>query len=466
MKKLILFLLLISSPLMAADIAVCPAPGAGSTDGSNWSNCTSGLPATLTRGDTYYLADGSYGAVTLDDALSSTLWIYIKKATASAHGPATGWDNGLGDGTATFSKISIRTEHLVEGGRFEIDGVTQYGIKVESTGTADLIDTANYYGPVNNLVFRNLEVTLNSLLNANNGSGFYLLADSDSVTIEDCWIHDLGYPIFLGIITNSTIQDNIIGPHNAVADQRGGSGHGQTIQITTRATNLTIRRNKFVDCEGQAIVTQLGYEQTSDGLYFYNNLIYYTGVALTYSSGTLPWGFAGTGGLISCLDPAICTDWYVYENTISNVTGSNVGGYAYTEESTIFAKNNLFFSNIAAPAPANWTLVTTDTNWYSTGTYAITTDDATNKKGAASNPFTDSATFDFTLAAASNPMDIGLTLGTPYNTDFLGAARVIGTYDIGAYERGGIVGGGTYPVIKIGTGAVMTLGTGAAFKIE
>ena len=61
------------------------------------------LPATLVRGDTYYIADGSYPSYTVDDAVSGTIVITIKKATTSAHGTENGWDSSYGDGQAVFT---------------------------------------------------------------------------------------------------------------------------------------------------------------------------------------------------------------------------------------------------------------------------------------------------------------------------------------------------------------------------
>ena len=55
-----------------------------SGNGSSWSNAWDSLPSTLVRGDTYYIADGSYGSYTFNDAQSGSTLIYIKKATVAA----------------------------------------------------------------------------------------------------------------------------------------------------------------------------------------------------------------------------------------------------------------------------------------------------------------------------------------------------------------------------------------------
>src|SRR3990172_1898859 len=112
-------ILLLASPSFAANHYI--RDGA-SGDGSDWTNAWDDLPSTLVRGDTYYIADGNYGGYTFDDADSGATYIYIKKATASAHGTDTGWSSAYGDGQAVFTgQWLIRTNYL------DIDGVTGGG---------------------------------------------------------------------------------------------------------------------------------------------------------------------------------------------------------------------------------------------------------------------------------------------------------------------------------------------------
>ncbi len=77
----------------------------GTAPCSDWSmaNACDSLPATLIRGDTYYVADGTYPGRTLDTETASNLVITIRKATASDHGTDTGWLSTFGDGQATFT---------------------------------------------------------------------------------------------------------------------------------------------------------------------------------------------------------------------------------------------------------------------------------------------------------------------------------------------------------------------------
>ena len=86
----------------------------GSGSGSDWSNAYTTLPGNLTRGDTYYIADGTYGGYSFDDANSGTTQITIKKATVANHGTSTGWSDAFGDGVAAFTgQINFATSNWV-----------------------------------------------------------------------------------------------------------------------------------------------------------------------------------------------------------------------------------------------------------------------------------------------------------------------------------------------------------------
>jgi hypothetical protein len=97
-------------------------------NGSDWTNAYGQLPATLVRGDTYYIADGSYGSYVFNTPVSGSLYVYIKKATETAHGTNTGWLNTYGDSTAGFLQLTLNT------GYFDIDGVTGGGPGSWKTG--------------------------------------------------------------------------------------------------------------------------------------------------------------------------------------------------------------------------------------------------------------------------------------------------------------------------------------------
>src|SRR3990167_8224730 len=114
MKQTVLLLLALLSPVYSFAVCRVVSPaGAGSKNGTDWNNAYQGLPATLIRGDTYYLADGVYGPYNANTAASGTTLITIKKAIASDHCTDTGWVSTLGDGQAAFNSTSAASLPIV-----------------------------------------------------------------------------------------------------------------------------------------------------------------------------------------------------------------------------------------------------------------------------------------------------------------------------------------------------------------
>src|SRR5689334_15303512 len=106
MTKLGLILLLCALPVrsFAANHYV-RAGAAGNGNGTDWTNACkdfsgSCASSSLVRGDTYFVAAGTYGALQLKTPDSGTLVITIQRATASAHGTDTGWQASF-DGQVT-----------------------------------------------------------------------------------------------------------------------------------------------------------------------------------------------------------------------------------------------------------------------------------------------------------------------------------------------------------------------------
>ena len=75
----------------------------GSGNGTSWSDALDDLPSSLTRGDTIWVADGSYSRYSFNDAQDGSKTIVIKKATISEHGTNTGWQDSYGDGQADWT---------------------------------------------------------------------------------------------------------------------------------------------------------------------------------------------------------------------------------------------------------------------------------------------------------------------------------------------------------------------------
>jgi hypothetical protein len=100
------------------------AEGAGATDGSSWLNAMGGLPATLERGAVYWVAAGEYGNYTFDDPLRDDSAITVRKATATEHGNAEGWNPEYAVGQAVFGSLRFETGH------YTLDGGELNGLRV------------------------------------------------------------------------------------------------------------------------------------------------------------------------------------------------------------------------------------------------------------------------------------------------------------------------------------------------
>jgi len=133
---------------------------AGTASGDNWTDAYTALPASLTRGDTYYIADGTYASYTVDDAQSGTSVITIKKASASDHGTETGWNSTYGDGQAVFnSSFNITRPWIVFDGSYRNesnywDG-DSYGFKIQTVANNQtLMNMANGSTPCTNITVK------------------------------------------------------------------------------------------------------------------------------------------------------------------------------------------------------------------------------------------------------------------------------------------------------------------------
>ena len=115
----------------------------GSQSGADWANACSGFTgscavSSLVRGDTYDVADGSYGSYTLTRGANGTSVITIKKATVQDHGTDTGWVDTFGDGQATFGPLAFTTSYWMFDGQTgggPGSWTSGFGFAVKPTGT-------------------------------------------------------------------------------------------------------------------------------------------------------------------------------------------------------------------------------------------------------------------------------------------------------------------------------------------
>jgi hypothetical protein len=424
-------ILLVCSPVFAANKYVRQY-ASGTGNGSDWTNAYQNLPGTLTRGDTYYVADGSYGAYVFNTPNSYATYITIKKATIIDHGTSTGWSDSYGDEQAVFTSLTLVTSYLIFDGakRDESSWSTgsSYGFRLSYIfGDPDQTTVGDY------ITIKYCEI--GGEYSATYGGGYPTTSDK-GIEIRG-WNNNA---------TNWNIQRNFL--HNIGADPNTqGSGVAiqlngttnflielnlfeniwgkETIRGQNRASNVIIRYNIIKnggrsDCSGctEGLTAEIGLftngSETPDfnGLEVYGNVI-----ATTVAGGS------------SCCGTVMAeANAKVYNNTMINYSSPGnpgVGGVSLFNTAGSDVRNNIFY--------------------YPNGmTIACIAENCTNNSSYTSTPppIVDIAGGNFYLTGAL----AGESLSSTWNTDLLGTTRGSdGVWDRGAYEYGGSVVHDTTP---------------------
>jgi hypothetical protein len=393
------------------------AGASGSGSGSDWTNAYVALPASLVRGDTYFIADGSYSGYTFDDAASGTMLLTIKKATESDHGTSVGWASTYGDGVAAFSgQLNFTTSNWV------LDGQTGGGPGNWTSGFGFKVNVATAIAPlrvgaVNNISIRHIEAqgTLNNNQGGSFGQDGIAVYGGTNVTLSYYYLYDMGRCIFFLSTQDFIAEYGYTGRHVSSA-----AVHSELASIWNFAIpvqRVTFRYNVFTHVEGTGGIIFEG-----DDARIYGN-VFYRPAGDTWEQGN---------GVIGTWTVNTLTNAKVYNNSFI-VTGTNgpVFGSLYTAPTTgNEARNNVFYS--VANVGLGGLFPT-----YSHNHYVSTTSGAeTGKTTATGDPFVNFVGLDFRLKA---PTAAGITLPSPYNVDMFGNVRgADGTWDRGAVEFGSV----------------------------
>jgi len=442
-------ILLLASPSFAANHYI--RDGA-SGDGSDWTNAWDDLPSTLVRGDTYYIADGNYGGYTFDDADSGATYIYIKKATASAHGTDTGWSSAYGDGQAVFTgQWLIRTNYL------DIDGVTgggptnwegPHGIKkLVSPYSTKPANRGVYFdtgGKGNYVNFKHIEMAFTEIPpdtypsgecsgenNCNNWEGALVVSwyGSNPVNISYSWLHlstGAGQISLVPSGSGWTVE------YSKLGDNYGNSAqHGEIIGLGAGSgSGLILRYNYFYKWRSSGGVTCLGDGNTMQNVSIYGNIFDHTETT-TEAWYTIACGWGDSYGLIP-------SNWKIYNNTFINYRhGTYLAAFRPGGSGNEMENNIFWYSSGTGPRQVDMIFdgstkqVTNDYNWYTGDTYYSSYGEANGINGGSVNPFVNTSTQDFRLIYGI----AGLSLSSPYNYDMLGILRNGDTiFDRGAFE--------------------------------
>lgn len=414
--------------------------GTGACTGWATANACDSLPATLVRGDTYWIADGTYPSRNFNTAVSGTTYIYIKKATTTSHGTETNWVSTYGDGEAVFSGSG--TIWTISTNYIDIDGQVGNGKSPGGYGFR-LFSTSNRCGSGTNLLLYGANITdlivRHTEFDWNNGTSIQTdcettrawesgINTSNRVMVDSCYFHDSsGFVFYLGNFTGGPAQQNYDIKNSYFYRNGGGGGvsfHWEMMWLTD-GNNFRFYNNIVEDVYGSTN-GQTGWMMVgrSTNVYFYGNVFF-----CSTNCGV------GNNGLIATWsnDTYVNNGIYIINNTFANITGGG-GGKIYfvhnsANDANVVVKNNLYYNS-----SWSWTGVDTQSNEACGGGQSCS--GTSSQTGIQSSIFVNYGTKDLRLASGTSAGDS--SVGAQYNTDMLGNLRGgDGTWDRGAYEFGG-----------------------------
>lgn len=416
MKTLLMALLaalfLGANPVWAATQYV-RAGATGASNGSDWANAYPALPATLVRGDTYYIAGGNYPAYTFDDPQSGTLTIAIKKAMVADHGTDAGWQAGYGTTQATFnSTLRFATGNYVLDGQTRnesnwFDGAS-YGIRIAHNNQDQNIIISGGTGSSNitvkhvfvDAIYENLP-TSTTLRRYAIDTDTYGGSIATGLVFTRMYVYGGNNVWFLrttnGAVVEYSASDGVSG---------NSANHGEIVNLYYSGNNAVIRynqwRNAFLNGGGTALVA-ITY---ADGMQFYGNVVQ------NFQVGD---GVVGFNGYYSSRNR-------VYNNTF-------IGGKAASGTAWGSGSDNLVFNNLWVGCAQVGIEGTHDYNAFSDGN---TRSEANAQINVPTSIFVNYAGGDLRLAAETAA---GLSMAAPFNVDLTGRLRAAdGKVSRGAYD--------------------------------
>lgn len=433
MRKWILLVWFLLLPLSthAANHYVL-ASATGSASGADWTNAYTALPASLIRGDTYYIGNGSYSSYLFDDApQTGGSTISIIKATAANSGAVAGW-NAAYAAQASFTSWDFDTSNYTVDGQYRNDADwfdrTGYGFLVGTGGSqVNQIDLLNCSAVFHNIVIKYTAVRgyddFAGLSNSVDIGAYAIHSNSTGCTDAQYNGLQFSYDLVQGSVNQWLLRNSTgaIIEYSAGENTIGNAAnHGDTINAYYSVQNMIVRYNKFrhlytTACSGCGSTGWIPYCCGSGGLEVYGNWVS---------------DFRGGDGAIgySTCSPSDCpSNTKIYNNTWDSCNdGSGGDGGIQLGNGT----NNVAYNNIWVNCTGiSLNGVTHDYNAYGGGSAQGETHGTIN---FSTSNFVNYAALDFRLANATTA---GTSLASPYNVDLLGTTRgADGTWDRGAYE--------------------------------
>lgn len=421
-------LLLCSVTAEARDWYVHPE-ATGTRSGSDWTNAFTTLPSVLIRGDTYYLAAGTYPSYIFDDPLQESLTITIRKATIANHGTNLGWDSRFASSPARIGAVTFQTGHYIidgaEGGGREA-WTNGHGIVIH--GSSSTIDERliTFLSGGSHVTLMHVDVGNPIQQDIGFDICIYSAQGAGNNTFQKCYFRNTGGRGFT--ILNSTgwqfSENRIDRVTRTGVSPDGRINHGVGFELVGQTNNFTLRNNYITNLEGTGWIGIYG--NGADGLVIYGNVF----ACSSDYNGT--WGNGVVFNVSGVTGPL--KNVRVYNNTFANLTSSRVlflskdinGSSPHPLSSGNEFVNNLVWKNRSGVAVY-------DGASYRAGNSSdlrITGDQSFEL--LSSEPFLDLNAGSFRLRS---PTAKGIRLPEPYHIDLYGLYRQVdGTWDRGAYE--------------------------------
>jgi hypothetical protein len=428
-----------SLPAFAANHYVS-ASGSGSATGADWSNACKDFTgscaiSSLVRGDTYYVAAGSYSSHAWNKAASGSLVITIKRATQADHGTATGWTSTM-DGQVKWAYSQDFST-----GFWVFDGMTapasaatssaadptQYGFTIPHSTSCG--SNGNY--PVT-ITASNVTVAHTSITNGC-GSNFnftqysFVLGWGGTACNNTVLSHI--YSEFTSTdvqILGSTCNNIIIEYLHSKGQWSTDLNHGEVMALG--GDNTTLRYSYFEQCTGTGCFASGGPQITNAKIYgnVMNNVS-------NNAPGTTGCGGGGNGAIVGAGQNGVFSGFQIYNNTI--IQPGMCFGWFYTNggSGNNIVKNNIIWGACGTNVGGSSNVF--DSNvymscWQGSGT-------ETNKQTLTTDPF---------VASKFNAPGVGdyhlktdtsawAALASPYNIDMDGVTRQTSR---GAYQFGSV----------------------------
>jgi len=480
---ILLFFTVVSLPTIShAACHVIMQGGSGNQSGSDWGNAMADLPASLVRGDIYYVGPGQYHNHTFNDPDSGTTAIQIRSTTSADHCTGTGWNTSTMVGQAVFSctsacgaVLAFSTDYYSFNGQYctHLTGAavctSGYGFKVDNSnahGQDDIQGGLGYNGPPDydhDITVQYTEV--NGAHPTSDSSVLDLGVDfeggSYNILFDHLYVHDIYVPFFIkgnhnhqnggGYVFGT--GDSITIQYSYLAHNYSSSAfHSEGCSCSEGLTNFTIRYNYIVDMVGTAYIATPSGADYNNGNESNGPWLIYGNVFMATSAGISSL-HCGTGdGVLAAWDTTFSGDVYFANNTIANFSGCQadnnglgMGLSQTTPMQHLFVQNNLFWSTdvvtVINTGVTSWNGATfTGVNWSYNAWAQIpdssaSSDTDSNKQILSTNPFVNAASYNWTLAS-NTASGISTHSQLPGNDlDMNGVARgANGVWDRGALQ--------------------------------